>query len=397
MNRLIDAGSPWTKLPSELAPLMRAQVPGVTAQILSRIQQEIPEYSRPLDGHFGHAITNGIEHALIQFVHRVADPQTPLDPCAEMYRLLGRGEFHEGRSLDTLQAAYRLGARIAWRSMSEFGEQVQLSTSTMRALGEAVFEHIDDLAALAVEGYLAAKAKASGSLERRRRRLLELVLAEPPTPKQVITELAAAVSWTLPEQVHLVALDPAGVPEPWVDGPILADLEGPAPHLLVPVGVDCDEQLGEVLRGGRAAIGPAAALDDAAESLRWARRALRLVKDGVLPDEPVLRCSEHLASLWLVSEAFLRDALIRKCLAPLDPLTPKQWERLAETLLAWLETRSGAPGVAARLGIHPQTVRYRLHQLEDLFGERLNDPGARFELEVALRADRLARGDKDTG
>ncbi|MCP3803859.1 helix-turn-helix domain-containing protein [Allokutzneria sp. A3M-2-11 16] len=395
MTRLIDAGSPWAKLPSELAPLMRAQVPGVTEQILSRIQEEIPEYSRPLDGPFGHAITNGIEHALIQFVHRVADPRTPLDPCAEMYRRLGCGEFREGRSLDTLQAAYRLGARIAWRSMSEFGEQVQLSTATMRALGEAVFEHIDDLAALAVEGYLAAQAKASGSRERRRRRLLELILAEPPTPRQVISELADAVDWPLPARVHVVALDPSGVPEPWLDGPILADLEGPAPHLLVPEGIDFDEHLGELLRGGRAAVGPLAGLEEAAESLRWARRALQLVRDGVLPDEPILRCSDHLASLWLVSEAFLRDALIRKRLAPLDPLTPRQWERLAETLLAWLETRSGAPGVASRLGIHPQTVRYRLHQLEDLFGSALNDPGARFELEVALRADRLARGDKD--
>ncbi|SDM62368.1 helix-turn-helix domain-containing protein [Allokutzneria albata] len=394
MTRLIDAGSPWAKLPSELAPLMRAQVPGVTAQILSRIQEEIPEYSRPLDGPFGHAITNGIEHALIQFVHRVADPQTPLDPCAEMYRRLGCGEFREGRSLDTLQAAYRLGARIAWRSMSEFGEQVQLSTATMRALGEAVFEHIDDLAALAVEGYLAAQAKASGSRERRRRRLLELILAEPPTPRQVISELADAVDWPLPVRVHVVALDPSGVPEPWLDGPILADLEGPAPHLLVPEGIELDEHLGEVLHGGRAAVGPLAALEEAAESLRWARRALQLARDGVLPDEPILRCSEHLASLWLVSEAFLRDALIRKRLAPLDPLTPRQWERLAETLLAWLETRSGAPGVASRLGIHPQTVRYRLHQLEDLFGSDLNDPDTRFELEVALRADRLARGDK---
>src|SRR5687767_13984096 len=114
----------------------------------------------------------------------------------------------------------------------------------MRALGEAVFEHIDDLAALAVEGYLAAQAKASGSRERRRRRLLELILAELPTPRQAISELADAVDWPLPARVHVVALDPSGVPEPWLDGPILADLEGPGPHLLVPEGIDFDQHLG---------------------------------------------------------------------------------------------------------------------------------------------------------
>ena len=42
--------------------------------------------------------------------------------------------------------------------------------------------------------------------------------------------------------------------------------------------------------------------------------------------------------------------------------------------------------VAAALDVHPQTVRYRVRQLRDLFGERLEDPEARFELALALRA-----------
>ena len=41
--------------------------------------------------------------------------------------------------------------------------------------------------------------------------------------------------------------------------------------------------------------------------------------------------------------------------------------------------------MAAALDVHPQTVRYRVRQLRDLFGERLEDPEARFELALALR------------
>jgi DNA-binding PucR family transcriptional regulator len=41
--------------------------------------------------------------------------------------------------------------------------------------------------------------------------------------------------------------------------------------------------------------------------------------------------------------------------------------------------------VAERLGIHPQTARYRVGRLRDLFGDALDDPDARFWLEVALR------------
>ena len=47
--------------------------------------------------------------------------------------------------------------------------------------------------------------------------------------------------------------------------------------------------------------------------------------------------------------------------------------------------------VAAELDVHPQTVRYRVKQLRELFGERLEDPEARFELSLALRAGVVAR------
>jgi DNA-binding PucR family transcriptional regulator len=58
---------------------------------------------------------------------------------------------------------------------------------------------------------------------------------------------------------------------------------------------------------------------------------------------------------------------------------------LAQTLLAWLETGKSS-SVASRLFIHPQTARYRVHKLQHLFGEQLDDPDAGFELTLALRA-----------
>ena len=39
--------------------------------------------------------------------------------------------------------------------------------------------------------------------------------------------------------------------------------------------------------------------------------------------------------------------------------------------------------------VHPQTVRYRLRQVDDLFGDQLRDPDRRFELEIALRARQM--------
>jgi DNA-binding PucR family transcriptional regulator len=81
----------------------------------------------------------------------------------------------------------------------------------------------------------------------------------------------------------------------------------------------------------------------------------------------------------------LLDRLEARRLAPLSEMPPGRQDMMAETLLAWLETgKSGS--VASRLFIHPQTARYRLHKLQELFGEQLDNPDARFELALVLRA-----------
>jgi DNA-binding PucR family transcriptional regulator len=41
--------------------------------------------------------------------------------------------------------------------------------------------------------------------------------------------------------------------------------------------------------------------------------------------------------------------------------------------------------MAKALHVHPQTARYRTARLRELLGEQLEDPDARFELEIALR------------
>ena len=59
-------------------------------------------------------------------------------------------------------------------------------------------------------------------------------------------------------------------------------------------------------------------------------------------------------------------------------------ERLTETLRAWLLHQGQREAIAAELFVHPQTVRYRMNQLRDLYGDRLNDPQTVLELTVAL-------------
>ncbi|WP_290063209.1 helix-turn-helix domain-containing protein, partial [Amycolatopsis solani] len=122
---------------------------------------------------------------------------------------------------------------------------------------------------------------------------------------------------------------------------------------------------------------------------RWARRTLDLARRGLTGDHPVTHTGDHLATHWLLLDRFLLDELSAKVLAPFADLTAKQQTRLAETLLCWLEHNGSTPEIAQALGIHPQTVRYRVGQLTELFGDRLADPARRLEIQMALRAHRL--------
>src|SRR3954470_21544548 len=109
---------PWRALPSALADAIEPELPKATEEILATIGREVPEYARPLEGAFGVAIRTGVSEALRQFIALIRDPGAGRDPGRDVYVGLGRAEFREGRTLDSLQSAYRVGARVAWRRVS---------------------------------------------------------------------------------------------------------------------------------------------------------------------------------------------------------------------------------------------------------------------------------------
>jgi hypothetical protein len=352
-------GQLWAMLPRELAAVFRPRMLDVADEVLREIQRTIPDYARPLDGAFGKALRAGVQAAILQFIDRIAASGPVPDSRRKLFVGLGVHELAQGRNLDVLQAAYRVGARVTWRRMAEVGTRAGVPSATLCLLAEAIFAYIDELSALSIEGHAAAQARAAGALERRRRRLLDLLLADPPSPSLTVQEAATAADWPLPHRLVAVALD----------GPVdiagldaLEDFEDGTPRLLLPAPSD-RSGLTAALAGHRAAVGPPVPPRQAGRSLATAQEALRLVPD-VLPDEPLTWCEDHLATLWLRKEPFLATEVSRRRLAPLTALNPKQYNRLAGTLLAWLETCGNVREVAARLAIHPQTVRARAQELE---------------------------------
>ncbi|MCX2922868.1 PucR family transcriptional regulator [Streptomyces sp. NEAU-W12] len=401
-SRTVTARSAWHDVPRtqvhRFAETAMAEIPGLAEEIMSEIQREYPELPVVLDDSGEPMALVGIRRAIEVFVqhleHADYSAGRPTVPPG-MFHDFGRGEGLHGRSLDSLQAIYRLGVRLAWRRLAEIGQRIDIPPPAMYELVDAGYEYLDGLVDQSVRGYAEAAARQAGEWLRLQRRLVELLLTEHHRgdPTDALAERAARIGWPLPGKVAVGVLRrPAReAVAPAVGQEVLLDMEYEQPRMIVPEpdAAGRPELLHRALAGWSGAIGPPVPPADAAKSLRWAEAALRLMERGLLPDGEMLRCTQHTEALVLLQPEELIDDLALKCLAPLAHCAPTNARRLAETLLAWLETRGGAPEVAARLGVHPQTVRYRLRQIRELWGDEIDDPDRRFELELVLRAQRL--------
>ncbi|NGO69683.1 helix-turn-helix domain-containing protein [Streptomyces boncukensis] len=376
-----------------------AEIPVLAEDILSAIRRDYPGLPLVLDDSGEPMALIGIRRALEHFVENLAAGLGAQHVPPQVFQEFGRGEVLQGRSLDSLQAIYRLGIRLAWRRFAEIGHQMEIPPPAMYELAESGFQYLDGLVAESVRGYAEAAARQAGERLRLQRRLLDLLLSDhhhlrsAGDPADLLADRAARIGWRVPQTVAVAVLvRPArsAVP-PAVGDEVLLDMECEQPRMVVPEpeAPGRAELLRRATSGWAGALGPPVPLADAVKSLRWAQAAVGLMERGLLPSGELLACTEHTEALVLLPPEELIGGLTRRRLAPLEACGPTHSRRLAETLLAWLETRGGAPEVAGRLGVHPQTVRYRLRQIRELWGDEIDDPDSRFELELVLRSMRL--------
>jgi len=187
---------PWRGLSEQVAATIEPELDAVAAETLAAIAREVPEYARPFEGSFGRGIRTGVEEALRQFVALIRDPEGGRGFGREVYVELGRGESRQGRTLDSLQAAYRVGARAAWRRMSAAARGADLPPEELSLLAEAIFAYIDELSADSVEGYAEAQAEVEDRRRRLRQELVAMLVREPPPPEADLRAAAAEAGWT---------------------------------------------------------------------------------------------------------------------------------------------------------------------------------------------------------
>jgi hypothetical protein len=380
-------------VPPETVAAVRGELGTLVEGIISAVRAESRVYGEVLAAPEGVGIRLGIEQAARAFLDAVERGQRPAGETDELWRRLGEAEFQAGRGLDDLRAAFRTGTRAAWRGAADLASRAGVSAPVAIALAEAIFIYADELANDVVEGYLRMQSDEAGERERRRRRLALILLDPDGHDPDALTRAAELARWPVPRSLAVLALDADSPLEVTrrLDVDVLAGADGAGAWLVVPDpdGPGRRAALERALDGGSAALGPTLAPSEAHRSLRWARLALGLAREGALPTEGLFRASEHLSSMILLQDRELAHTLARDRLAPLDALPASERERLADTLGAWLSHQRHTPQIAAQLHVHPQTVRYRMAKLRELLGDTLDTPQGRFELTLALQVLRL--------
>ena len=365
---------------------MRDQLPQVADDVVATIIAEVPSYEGALAGPMGETIRNAVQLALGGFLslasgRRGTNPGTPTAPAVEGAYQLGRGEARSGRTTEALLAAYRIGARVAWRDMSTTAVEVGVEAETLVGFAELVFAYIDELSAASVAGHTDELATTG----RVRQRLLERVARHllNGSPPDAVALAAERAGWEPPRTLTAVVVPEAHVrPVLTAVAPgtlVVTDLPELEEAVLLLVPDAHDHRRAALLRtlADRGSIaGPARPWLEARASYD---RALRARAAGVELDTEA-----HLVPLVLGADPSARDDLRAQLLAPLEALRPSTAEKLVDTLRSWLLHHGRREDVAADLFVHPQTVRYRMGQLRELYGDRLEDPETVLALTIAL-------------
>jgi PucR C-terminal helix-turn-helix domain len=384
----------------DVAGILRPVLPDLSAEMIREIGAQVPDYSRPLEGEFGVTLRYGVERALRRFVDTIEHPGGVSARDRRTYIELGRGEMRQGRTLNALLAAYRVGAQVSWRRFVEAGVKADLDPAVLYRLGEAIFAYIDEISGESIEGYAAEQSALAGEDQQRRAQLVRLLASDPPAPADALRAAAERAGWTPPARVAALILEGVAADRiasrlgPGTVAAALEPAEGPdgaarARQVLAfisdPDGPGRRALLVKAVGARHAALGPTVEIAASGRSADRARRTLELTDSGAIASGGLIVADDQAATLLLHADAQLATELAAARLAPLDELRPAARERLVATLREWLDHQGRVDDTARALEVHPQTVRYRLAQLRETFGDELDDPEVRFELAVALR------------
>jgi hypothetical protein len=310
-------------------------------------------------------------------------------------REYGRARARAGMPLAAVMAAYRVGARHLWQRLAETAGTVGASAEVITRAASDMWLILDTYTQDMADGYREEATAQAVAQQQQQSALVQAILGEDLTGTS-LWEAADILRFPGRGSYLVIA---AAVAEP--GRPVLPGIR----QRLATAGlasawtVTHDSQTGiiatpadtldiEIVIGvlnhlhvGRVGLSNAYPnLAGSAHALRQARIALRASTD----QRQITAFNQHPIAVTAAAAPEVTADLAATTLAGLDRLPPADRTLLLDTFTAWFHHQGSASAAAARLHVHPNTVRYRLRRLEQLLGRSINDPRDIAELSLAI-------------
>ncbi|MBB5159668.1 PucR family transcriptional regulator [Saccharopolyspora phatthalungensis] len=369
--------------------------------VTDAIRAANPDYADLDEAVLADVVQTNVANARI-YVHAVVHQRRPSSGDLASLADAARRRVHQGIALDAMLRAYRIGARAMWEKLSESRPDLD-----HRVLTDWTLRYIDWVSSEAAEAYLAERDSMLNShLETTKLLLARVVEGDFATSDERDAALRAlGIDPAIPHVAAVVG--PTGRAESTLDGPLLEIVQ--EIRRLIPTATAGLLRRGAVILVPTAATGgleallcgavgrsfgdtrvisagvgrPTPSAAGLADAVREAERA-RALGEILFPRQRV-HSYESLVFYDLFRQGEPVDTFIETVLG--EHLGADRTGRvdLVRTLYVYFTLGMNRKAAANRLGIHPNTLDYRLQQATRASGVSLTSPEESFRFQLAVR------------
>ncbi|WP_246594184.1 helix-turn-helix domain-containing protein [Streptomyces auratus] len=368
--------------------------PRVAASIVTAVRAQVPAYAALDDGrlHEVRAIAAWALERMLQ-LWATDGALTPAD--LRRFRGIAAARAADGRPVQAVLRAYRVAATVLTDEVAACTPAPDAPDAF--ALVRMALTTLDTLAEEMATAYTATSEDLAADRDRALRLLLDDLIAGRHASVGALTARAARLGSQLPDPYCLLVAEPVEADGPAVtqeaalgllaalggdghDATSLATVRGSRPVLLLPAaaGGAAAEALRE--RGLRGCAISGESQDRIAAAYRLAADALDTAPAHAHHPARVLTDGDAQVLALLGGRPAAAPEQISRLI--LGPLVQPGRGHLREALTSYLD--AGSANAAARnLGLHPQSLRYRLRRIAELTLRDPRDPWQRLTLDIA--------------
>jgi sugar diacid utilization regulator len=394
-----------------LAEMEPEELKRIGLQAYKAVTTQVEEYAAITDTNAGRDLIEvNVKNAELYF-HVLSEDRIPRPNELVDLETAARRRLGYALPLDAMLRAYRVGTQVLWKELTRHALKLNLAR-----LGELTLEYEHITMAAAERAYVDEREARFASRQEAGRLFLARLLSRTTIEEQAVEEEARLLGYDLTQShVAMIVAGSGNDAHQTVEdldiekaGRVLGGWFPYSPSTLTPSGfvfavpaaseLVAERALTNLLnrleatgRSYRGSLG--LALTGANGLLSSARQAHRALDLGAIlnPGHRINRYDElRLFDLFKQGEPI--DAFVRDVLGPLLDYDAANRTRMVETLRGYFESGMNRKAAARRVGIHANTLDYRLRQIEEVLGTKIMAPTFTFRGWLAIKLLPLAEG-----